>query len=76
MFAQIQKKLIKNCGVKFDDITKAKVHDDTSNYAPLAVSIGFGEDIKERYDHLCTGIIIAGWNNYMETNIHPLVSLF
>ena len=54
-------KLVENCGIKFDDITKAISQSDTpTNFAPWVVSIGIGEDIKEIYQPLCTGTIIKG----------------
>ena len=57
-----QQKLVENCGIKLDDITKTISSSDTkSNFAPWVVSIGFGEDIKEVYEPLCTGTIIKGW---------------
>ena len=57
-------KLVDNCGIKFDDITKAISQSDTpTNFAPWVVSIGIGEDIKEIYKPLCTGTIIKGINS-------------
>ena len=54
-------KLVENCGIKFDDITKAISQSDTpTNFAPWVVSIGIGEDIKQIYQPLCTGTIIKG----------------
>lgn len=54
-------KLVKKCGIKLDDITKAISRtDSTSNFAPWVVSIGFGEDIEDKYQPLCTGTIITG----------------
>ena len=56
-----EQKLVENCGIDFDDITKAISQSDTpTNFAPWVVSIGIGEDIKEIYQPLCTGTIIKG----------------
>ena len=56
-----EQKLVENCGIDFDDITKAISQSETpTNFAPWVVSIGIGEDIKEMYQPLCTGTIIKG----------------
>ena len=59
-----QQKLVENCGIKLDDITKTISSSDTkSNFAPWVVSIGFGEEIMDEYEPLCTGTIIKGWTS-------------
>ena len=56
-----QERLIDNCGVKLEDVTKTISQGDAaSNYAPWVVSIGSGKDIKQEYLPLCTGTIITG----------------
>ena len=56
-----QERLIDNCGVKLEDVTKTiSQGDSASNYAPWVVSIGSGKDIKQEYLPLCTGTIITG----------------
>ena len=56
-----EQNLVENCGIDFDDITKAISQSDTpTNFAPWVVSIGIGEDIKQIYEPLCTGTIIKG----------------
>ena len=58
-------KLVENCGINFDDITKAISQSDTpTNFAPWVVSIGIGEDIKQIYEPLCTGTIIKGIKSF------------
>ena len=50
-----------HCGIKLDDITKAiSPSDSPSKFAPWVVSIGFGEDVEEKYEPHCTGTIIGG----------------
>ena len=59
--ATFQERLIDNCGVKIEDVTKTiSQGDSASNYAPWVVSIGSGKDIKQEYLPLCTGTIITG----------------
>ena len=56
-----QERLVDNCGVKLEDVTKTiSQGDSASNYAPWVVSIGSGKDIKQEYLPLCTGTIITG----------------
>ena len=60
-FQQKLPQLVDNCGIKFDDITKTiSLSDSGSNFAPWVVSIGFGENVEEAYELLCTGTIIKG----------------
>ena len=57
-----QERLIDNCGVKLEDVTKTVSQGDSpSNYAPWVVSIGSGKDIEEEYLPLCSGTIITGF---------------
>ena len=60
----VQQKLVEDCGIKLDDITKTISSSDTkSNFAPWVVSIGFGEEIMDEYEPHCTGTIIKGWTS-------------
>ena len=55
----IQEKLVENCGVQLDEITKA-ISQISSNFAPWVVSVGSGKGIEQEYLSLCTGTILAG----------------
>ena len=56
----IQQKLVENCGVQLDSITKA-ISQTSSNFAPWVVSVGSGEGIEQEYLALCTGTILSGF---------------
>ena len=57
----LQQMLQEKCGVKLEDITKAiSQSDSTSNFAPWVVTLGYSEGVKEPFEHLCSGTIIAG----------------
>ena len=59
--AVITPSLQQKCGVKLEDITKAiSQSDSTSNFAPWVVTLGYSEGVKEPFEHLCSGTIIAG----------------
>ena len=49
------------CGIMVNDITRTiSQGDETSNFAPWVVAMGFGKTFSEEFDPHCTGTILKG----------------